>query len=315
MATSSLQGRCLRAHVAFRAPRSSEAQNLKQNWTLCLRNRAYPGHRSLLSKAQPSKLNQGRCIQLQRKIVAQAVESSTAAPQSETPAAENGAEEKKGRRRPGEAKGFVEEMRIKAMKLHTRGQAKDGEAQEKETQQKPLPQWKPTVEGYIQFLVDSKAVYDTMEAIVDKAPHQSYAEFRNTGLERTGPLSKDLEHFRSEGYSIPEPTEAGLTYSKLLEELSESNPQAFICHFYNVYFAHSAGGRMIGRKVSEMILEGRELEFYKWDGELSELLDKVKLKINEVSNDWTREEKDKCLQETELSFKYSGSLLKLLANT
>lgn len=77
----------------------------------------------------------------------------------------------------------------------------------------------------------------------------------------------------------------------------------------------TAGGRMIGRKVSEMILDGRELEFYKWDGELSELLDKVKLKINEVADKWSREEKDKCLQETELSFKYSGSLLKLLAST
>lgn len=72
---------------------------------------------------------------------------------------------------------------------------------------------------------------------------------------------------------------------------------------------------MIGRKVSEMILGGRELEFYKWDGELSDLLDKVKLKINEVSDSWSREEKDKCLQETELSFKYSGSLLKLLSST
>ena len=27
-------------------------------------------------------------------------------------------------------------------------------------------------------------------------------------------------------------------------------PQAFICHFYNVYFAHTAGGRMIGKKVT-----------------------------------------------------------------
>lgn len=251
------------------------------------------------------------------RVKAQAVESTTA-PQSESESlsTENGtSSEKKGRKRPGEAKGFVEEMRIKAMKLHTRGQAKDGQAQEKEEAQKPLPQWKPTVEGYIQFLVDSKAVYDTMEAIVDKAPHASYAEFRNTGLERTAALAKDLDYFRSEGYTIPEPSEAGLTYSKLLEELSESNPPAFICHFYNVYFAHSAGGRMIGRKVSDMILGGRELEFYKWDGELSELLDKVKLKINEVADHWSREEKDKCLQETELSFKYSGSLLKLLAST
>lgn len=38
----------------------------------------------------------------------------------------------------------------------------------------------------MQFLVDSKAVYDTMEAIVAKAPHPSYAEFRDTGKQRIG---------------------------------------------------------------------------------------------------------------------------------
>ncbi len=36
---------------------------------------------------------------------------------------------------------------------------------------------------------------------------------------------------------------------RLLAELAESNPQAFLCHFYNIYFAHTAGGRMIGMKV------------------------------------------------------------------
>lgn len=76
------------------------------------------------------------------------------------------------------------------------------------------------------------------------------ADFRNTGLERSGKLVKDLEWFKGQGYTIPEPSEPGLTYACYLEELSEKDPQAFICHFYNVYFAHSAGGRMIGRKVT-----------------------------------------------------------------
>lgn len=48
-----------------------------------------------------------------------------------------------------------------------------------------------------------------------------------------------------------------------------------MCHFYNVYFAHSAGGRMIGKKVSSMCLDNAELEFYKWDGELSDILGRV----------------------------------------
>lgn len=76
------------------------------------------------------------------------------------------------------------------------------------------------------------------------------AYFRNTGLERSSKLAKDLEWFKEQGYTIPGPSEPGLTYTRYLEELSEKDPQAFICHFYNVYFAHSAGGRMIGKKVT-----------------------------------------------------------------
>jgi len=75
------------------------------------------------------------------------------------------------------------------------------------------------------------------------------AEFRNTGLERSASLAKDLEWFREQGYSIPEPSAPGLAYASYLEELAKKDPQAFICHFYNVYFAHTAGGRMIGKKV------------------------------------------------------------------
>lgn len=77
-------------------------------------------------------------------------------------------------------------------------------------------------------------------------------EFRNTGLERSECLGKDLEWFKLQGHVIPEPSSPGVSYVEYLEKLSEKDPQAFICHFYNTYFAHSAGGRMIGRKVSNI---------------------------------------------------------------
>lgn len=41
----------------------------------------------------------------------------------------------------------------------------------------------------------------------------------------------------------------GLTYCRLLEKLAREDPPAFICHYYNFFFAHTAGGRMIGNKV------------------------------------------------------------------
>ena len=54
-------------------------------------------------------------------------------------------------------------------------------------------------------------------------------------------LAKDLEWFKEQGYAIPEPSAPGVNYSEYLKELSEKDPQAFICHFYNIYFAHSTG--------------------------------------------------------------------------
>ena len=84
-------------------------------------------------------------------------------------------------RRPGEHKGFVEEMRFVAMKLHTREQApKEGE-KKPDPEQKPMAQWAPTKEGYLKFLVESKAVYDAMEEIVASGDSPIYAAFVDTG--------------------------------------------------------------------------------------------------------------------------------------
>lgn len=79
------------------------------------------------------------------------------------------------------------------------------------------------------------------------------AEFQNTGLERSAGLTKDLEWFASEGHEIPPVGDEGNKYAELLKTLAENDPPAFICHFYNVYFAHSAGGKFIGQKVPCMI--------------------------------------------------------------
>ncbi|KAJ0921264.1 putative Heme oxygenase (biliverdin-producing) [Helianthus annuus] len=221
-------------------------------------------------------------------------------------AATGAAPERFNKRQTG---GFVDEMRSVAMKLHSKDQSKEGE---KETQGKPWPKWEPTIDGYLKFLVDSKLVYDTLDKILLKADFPEYAEFRNTGLERAGNLAKDLNWFKEQGHVIPEPLSPGLDYSVYVEELSKNDPQAFICHFYNTYFAHTAGGRMIGKKVAAKILNGKELEFYKWDGDLSQLLQNVREKLNKVAENWTRDEKNHCLQETEKSFKFNGEILHLI---
>ncbi len=61
-----------------------------------------------------------------------------------------------------------------------------------------------------------------------------------------------------------------------------------------------------------MLLDGRELEFYRYDGEVREKLDAVRDRLNEVAEAWTREEKDRCLNESEKSFAYSGGLLRTI---
>ena len=98
-------------------------------------------------------------------------------------------------RRPGDKKGFVEEMRFVAMKLHTREQApKEGEKRaEPKPEQQPMRQWEPTKEKYLAFLVESKVMYEAMEEIVASGESPQYAAFVNTGLERTEGLTKGKE--------------------------------------------------------------------------------------------------------------------------
>ncbi|OMO60758.1 heme oxygenase-like protein [Corchorus capsularis] len=206
-------------------------------------------------------------------------------------------------------------MRSMSMKLHSKEQAKEGEKEVKEPEEQSVRKWEPRVEGFLKFLVDSKLVYETLEGIIDHdhTAFACYAELRNTGLERHESLAKDLKWFEEQGYAIPVPSLPGLTYCEYLKEISEKDTQAFICHFYNIYFAHSAGGRIIGKKVAQKILNNKVLEFYKWDaGELSQLLQNVRDKLNKVAEKWNREEKNHCLEETEKSFKLLGNILRLI---
>lgn len=73
----------------------------------------------------------------------------------------------------GGSKGFVEEMRFVAMKLHTKEQAKEGEKEVKKPEERKVTKWEPTFDGYLRFLVDSKVVFDTLEKIVQDAVYPS----------------------------------------------------------------------------------------------------------------------------------------------
>lgn len=149
------------------------------------------------------------------------------------------------------------ELRGAAMRLHTREQSpKEGQVEVT----KPKAPYVPTHADYLSFLVDSQHVYQTMEDIVNE--RDELVAFRNTGLERVAPLEKDIRFMMAE-YCLERPAvgKPGKEYAEELRK-TKSIPE-FICHYYNHYFAHTAGGRMIGKQISALLLDKKTLEFYK----------------------------------------------------
>lgn len=204
------------------------------------------------------------------------------------------------------------ELRGAAMKLHTRSQApKEGEAQEKP---KPKEPYVPTHMDYLKFLVDSQAVYKTLEEIVQREELQpQLGPFVNTGLERGDRLEEDIE-FMTKEYDLDRPDvgEKGQFYSdKLVQIFAEKGKEGipeFMCHYYNYYFAHTAGGRMIGKQMAALLLDKKTLEFYKWDGDLNKIKSTVKASIEDMAASWSREEKDQCIDATADAFIGGGGI-------
>lgn len=198
------------------------------------------------------------------------------------------------------------------MKLHTRDQAKEGG---KEAAKTPFQAWVPTRAGFLAFMVESKVVYEEFERILSEAPVASYKKLSGSGLERTEALQRDVEYMQKQwGLKPHTPAQdgPGHTYARFIRKLAVDNPPAFICHYYNHYFAHTAGGRMIGAKVSQVALDNWMGDFYKWDGDVKELLAGARASIESIASEWTRAEKDACLEETPATFKWAGALVMLI---
>jgi len=190
------------------------------------------------------------------------------------------------------------------MKLHTRSQApKEGQAKEKE-----LTPYVTTHDDYMAFLVDSQHVYKAFEDAVNNVEELSV--FRNSPLDRVEKLESDI-NFMSKEFNIrrPDVGRPGQKYAEVIRKLgNESSIPEFICHYYNHYFAHTAGGRMIGKKMSSLLLNKKTLEFYKWDGDLNEIKDKVKEDIEDIVAKWSKKERKKCADATAAAFQEGGAL-------
>lgn len=88
-----------------------------------------------------------------------------------------------------------------------------------------------------------------------------------------------------------------------------------MCHYYNINFAHTAGGRMIGNAVSNALFDGHEFEFYKYDGDVKEIGDKVKETLQTVAEGWSPEDRKRSVDQTKDSFQYAGSMMKCLTQS
>lgn len=202
---------------------------------------------------------------------------------------------------------ILQELRDVAMRLHTREQApREGKA---EAPKKPAEPYVPTQADYLQFLVDSYVVYVALEEIVNDV--EVLAPFRNSGLERTQALEKDIQYMcKRFDLQRPDAGKAGSMYAAKLKNMIQSDDDVpeFMCHYYNFYFAHIAGGRMIGKQMSKLLLDGEALEFYKWEDNVNELKDSVKGKIEDLAKGWSRKERDSCIDATAAAFMGGGAI-------
>jgi len=203
------------------------------------------------------------------------------------------------------------DMRRAAMKLHTREQMGD------KGSGKSVARWEFNLEGTLQFLVDSKAVYESLDAVAASLPELSALSKASQPVNRIPGIEADIHNIveQNEGLHVPEPRAATAKYARDLQALAEDSIPAFICHFYNIHFAHAAGGRMIGKMIADRLFQGEILEFYKYDGDPKELLGAIRKEIDNLALNWSAEEKEACISETKNAFSNSGALLSNLQTT
>ena len=121
-----------------------------------------------------------------------------------------------------------QDLRTYAMRFHTKDQApKEG----KQKAEIPFTAWEPTRQNYVQFLVDSLLVYETLESLAQEIP--ALASFKSTGLERAAALKEDLEWMTKFDSQISIPTSGpnGIKYSSFLRKviITMTSSQKIFC--------------------------------------------------------------------------------------
>ena len=117
-------------------------------------------------------------------------------------------------------------------------------------------------------------------------------------------------------YLKPPPHPWTPTVRRKLEHLAATDVPTFMCHWYNVYFAHTAGGLMIGRAVSAAVLDGAELAFYQYGGQdPKEIGAPVKEAINAIAEGWDADARARSVAETRECFKAAGGMMSCITRS
>ena len=65
---------------------------------------------------------------------------------------------------------------------------------------------------------------------------------------------------------------------------------------------------MIGKQMASLLLDKKTLEFYKWDGDLNDIKNKIKADIEIMAAAWNEEERKQCVDATAMAFRGGGGI-------
>lgn len=239
---------------------------------------------------------------------------------------------------------FVQdELKPYALRLHSKDQAHSGQM----PAQLSFHLWNPNRKDFLHYLTDSLALYELLEHTA--STHPSLRSIYIKDLERSPALKKDIEWLQqSFDLQVCQPGSSVLTYTTYLKSLiATNNIPAFVCHYYNTYFALTAGGMRIGQSLTSKLLGGKQLSFYTFEDTdpadnpdldnpvsldcgggsssgdttiapsrtnsqaaiIDRLKDKLRLKIDALASEWSPEERLICCAETDTCFRFGNELL------
>ncbi|KAK4352059.1 hypothetical protein RND71_027577 [Anisodus tanguticus] len=111
----------------------------------------------------------------------------------------------------------------------------------------------------------------------------------------------------SDGYELEEDDEDDIG-----EETWEPSMEGFIKYLVDSKLVFSTIERIVDESSDafEKLLEEKELEFYKWEGDEEELLRGVRESFNMLAKHWSRDDKNKCLREVTKAFRFMGQIVR-----